>query len=47
MTTCQTQPATIFFVSHMKKNLSKTTTIYKTLPSEEMGSKHKGTVPKK
>ena len=26
MTTCLTQPATIFFVSQMKKNLSKTTT---------------------
>ena len=37
-TTCFTRTATIFSVSQIKKNLSKTTT--KTLPSEKMGNKH-------
>ena len=37
-TTCLTRPATTFFVSQMKKNCNNH---YKTLPSEEMGKKHK------
>ena len=37
MTTCLTRPATTFFVSQMEKNYNH----YKTLPSEEMGKKHK------
>ena len=45
MTTSLTRPATTFFVSQMKKNLSKTTTT-RLLPSEEMGKKHKATMHK-
>ena len=40
MTTCLTQPATTFFLSQMKKK-SVYNNHYKTLPSEEMGNKHK------
>ena len=40
-TTCLTRPATtFFFISQMKKKPAYNTH-YKTLPSEEMGNKHK------
>ena len=42
-TTCLARPATTFFVSQMKKVLSKTY-YYKILPSEEMGNNYKTTV---